>query len=103
MERPRFRPDALANALPVIAPLTNSGQVADAINNGRYTEAMIGTAFGVGIGIIGRHFAIKELQKYPNETVLETDLSIMDLEDSQYKEPELSLQDSRTPSPLEQE
>lgn len=100
--------ETLIKLLPIIAPLTNTPQVIDAVSKGRYTEATLGTALGAGIGAAARVLMLRERRKNiildaSEVTLTEGQELTIPSEGLLYEEPNLLSLDSQTSSQKEQE
>ncbi len=61
MEHSIWSKESVIKSLPVVAPLLNTPRAVDALSNGRYMEAAIGTALGVGIGVTARIMMLRSI------------------------------------------
>lgn len=100
--------ETIIKLLPIIAPLTNTPQVIDAVSKGRYTEATLGTALGVGIGAAARVAMLRERRKdlalnASEVTLTEGQELTIPSEVLLYEEPNLLSLDSQISSQKEQE
>lgn len=103
MEIKRPSPETMIKLLPIIAPLANTPQVINAVSNGKYVDAVLGTAFGAGIGTVARIAILREYGKQQNIQTEDSKISLLEgqeltipSEDLQYGELDLSLPDSQT-------